>query len=187
MPLLSRLIGGRVDGPLFRTRAEFAKPLCSSIPNSSELATRFDAYLTALPRREVHTEQDRKMFFRRFLHDLGGISKDRLAGEFKAVLGKISNPPRVKMYDLRHTVTQSMKDSGMPHVDLRYLTSHTTSDIINSYVSLNPAKSMAMYFDKIPGVLSAIEERATEFGLTTSQTANATGLLTRSEVFGSGQ
>ena len=59
------------------------------------------------------------------------------------------------MYTLRSAVTTAMnKMPGMPHLELRYyLTSHSTKDILNAYVSLDPVKAMGSYFDQVRPLL----------------------------------
>jgi hypothetical protein len=168
-PLLIALVGGRTEGPLFRTRSEFARPSRSILSDTSALVRRFDAHLAALPRERVQTEQDRKTAFRQFLCKMGGVTSDRLTKEFKSILSTLRSQPVARMYDLRHAVIQMMKDSGMPHIDLLYLTSHSTGDIINTYSSITPDRSMERYFELIPKTLEAIAARAAELGLAASQ------------------
>jgi hypothetical protein len=63
-------------------------------------------------------------------------------------------------YDLRHGVTQDMHDSGIRHLELRYLTAHTARDILNEYVGLDPKTEMRKYYDRCETLLGLIEERA---------------------------
>src|SRR5207237_8864595 len=117
------LVGNRTEGPLFRTRTEFARPLRSSLASREELVTGYDDWLSALPRDAVHTQQDRKAEFRRFLRTLGGVTPDQLAVKFEKVIAKIPGAPKISLYDMRRAVTQAMKDSGMPHLNWIYFTS----------------------------------------------------------------
>ena len=164
-PLLRALVGGRTEGPLFRIPAEFARALRSEFVSQEDVAVKFDDWLAALPRDSVYTEQDRKTEFRRFLVKHGGVSPDYLARAFKTLLKRAMGTTRGTLYDMRHAVTQAMKDSRMPHLDLRYLTSHTTSDILNEYTSIDVVGAMAQYFATIPNVLKAITERVESLGL----------------------
>ncbi|HEV2985667.1 MAG TPA: hypothetical protein VGX46_14835, partial [Vicinamibacterales bacterium] len=66
-------------------------------------------------------------------------------------------------YDLRHGVTQDMHDSGIRHLELRYLTAHTARDILNEYVGLDPKTEIQKYYDRIATMLGLIEERARRF------------------------
>jgi hypothetical protein len=53
-----------------------------------------------------------------------------------------------------------MNRAGVPELELRYLTGHTTSDILNQYVTLDPETAMATYFQSIRSLLEAIAQRA---------------------------
>jgi len=163
-PLLRTLVGGRTEGPLLRGKTEFARPLRSSFHSLKELTTDFDEYLGKLPGQTVHSAQDRKAAFRSFLKDRGGVASDVLSREFKKCLRELPDSSRVTLYDLRHSVTQAMKDSGMAHLDLRYLTSHATNDILNEYTSIDVQKTMATFYKTIPGVLNALRLRSIEVG-----------------------
>ena len=113
--------------------------------------------------------QDRKQIFRRLLHDVGGVDKNRLASEFKMLM-KLTRLCGVSLYSLRSSVTTSMKNSGMRLLELRYLTSHSTRDIINEYAGLDPVGAMKSYFDTVRPLLSGITQRAIELGLIPSTT-----------------
>ena len=58
-----------------------------------------------------------------------------------------------------------MKDANLPHLEMRYLTSHSTDDILNQYASLDPVRAMSLYFDTIRPLLGAIRERGMALGL----------------------
>lgn len=58
-----------------------------------------------------------------------------------------------------------MKNANVPLLELRYLTSHTTKDILNEYVGLDPVGAMRQYFDKIRPLLDAIVQRTQAVGL----------------------
>jgi hypothetical protein len=53
-----------------------------------------------------------------------------------------------------------MNRAGVPELELRYLTGHTTGDILNEYVTLDPEGAMAAYFRSIGLLLEAIATRA---------------------------
>jgi integrase len=172
--LVRALVGGRVEGPLFRTRPEFARSLRSSFRSPDDLAAGFDASLAGHAKDAVHTEQDRKVMFRKFLIANGGVSPDKLGKEFQDLARGRSRKP-VKLYDLRHAVTQMMKDARMPHIDLLYLTSHSAGDIINSYAGVNPVAAMAAYFATVPQLLRAIALRAVELDIPSAEVFAANG------------
>jgi hypothetical protein len=71
----------------------------------------------------------------------------------------------VTFYTLRSSVTTAMKDANLPHLEMRYWTSHATGDILNEYASLDPVRAMRQYFDSIRPLLDAIRERASALGL----------------------
>jgi hypothetical protein len=58
-----------------------------------------------------------------------------------------------------------MHRANLPHLEMRYLTGHTTSDILNEYTSLDPVAAMQRYFDTIKPLLAAIKQRAEDLGL----------------------
>jgi hypothetical protein len=53
-----------------------------------------------------------------------------------------------------------MHESGIRHLELRYLTAHTARDILNEYVGLDPKTEMRKYYDRCETLLRLIEERA---------------------------
>jgi hypothetical protein len=111
-------------------------------------------------RGEVQSEQDAKAIFRAVLRRAGGASPDELAREFRRLLRFQGLADGIRFYDARAAVTTEMNRAGVPGLELRYLTGHATSDILNSYVSLDPDGAMAAYFQRIEPLLSAIAERA---------------------------
>jgi hypothetical protein len=48
---------------------------------------------------------------------------------------------------------------------MRYLTSHSTNDILNEYTSLDPVAAMQKYFASTRLLPTAIAKRATDLGL----------------------
>lgn len=65
---------------------------------------------------------------------------------------------------LRSSVTTAMHLANLPHLEMRYLTGHTTSDILNEYTILDPVGAMRRYFRTIRPLLDAIEHKAAELG-----------------------
>jgi hypothetical protein len=47
----------------------------------------------------------------------------------------------------------------------RYVTGHTTSDILYTYASLDPVGQMQKYFNYVQPILDAIRSRAIELGV----------------------
>src|SRR5205085_7244905 len=101
---------------------------------------------------------------RRVLRELGGVSGDELATEFKALLGEAGLAPGRKLYDLRHAVTTDLSRAGVRHLELRYLTSHSTGDILNDYVALDPHGEMAKYSARVRPLLDALLARGRDLG-----------------------
>jgi integrase len=165
-PLVHACIGGRGEGPLLRCRAAFeGRGGPRPVSSAEELARRFDAQLTGAPAGTALTEQDRKAIFRRLLRKLGGASEDQLARECNGLFQAVGMGGGLSLYTLRGSVTQSMKAAGVPHLELRYLTSHSTADIINEYAPLDPVGGMEAYFTTIRPLLDATMRRARELGL----------------------
>ncbi len=168
-PEFTRLLfacrGGRAAGPLLRSRRAFGG-LPPGTPASAEEVRRAyeQAVMDAGP-HAVQAEHDRKRVFRRLLRRWGGVSEDRLAAEFKALLRQETGRTDARFYDLRHATTQGLKDAGLPHLELRYLTGHLCRDILNEYTSVRPAEAMSRYFDAVRPLLTGIADRATELGL----------------------
>jgi hypothetical protein len=88
-----------------------------------------------------------------------------MAREFKRLLAAIGVSNGATLYTLRSSVTTGMKDANLPHLEMRYLTSHSTDDILNQYASLDPVRAMNLYFDTIRPLLGSIRERAEVLGL----------------------
>ena len=89
-----------------------------------------------------------------------------MASEFKGLLAAVGIANGATLYTLRASVTTAMKDANLPHLEMRYLTSHSTDDIRNQYTSLDPVRAMRQYFDALRPLLDAIRERAFAMGLT---------------------
>lgn len=166
LPILHACVAGRSEGPLLRGRKAFERGHCAKqVCSAEDLIQMYQAELGRLPKGTVQSEQDRKQIFRRLLRRLGGVSQDRMNEEFK----KLLEAERVKngstLYTLRSAVTTAMHRAGLPHLELRYLTGHTTSDILNAYTSLDRVGAMRKYFGTIRLLLTAIADRANALGL----------------------
>lgn len=165
-PILRACIDGRVEGPLLRSRQAFedsrrARP----IADQGVLTQLYGRRLLHASADDVQAEQDRKRVFRRLLRELGGVSEDRMAAEFKTLLGSLDIAGGATLYTLRSSVTTAMKDANLPHLEMRYLTSHSTDDILNQYASLETVGAMRRYFETILPLLAAITARASALGL----------------------
>ncbi len=164
-PILAACIAGRAEGPLLRSRKVFeGRTKVRVVGSFEELRRLYQETLDRAPRERVATEQDRKQVFRRLLYELGGVSEDRLAAEFKHLLLKCGLEG-LSLKRLRHSATKAMKDANLPHLEMLYLTSHSTTSILNEYTPVNPVGAMQSYFEAIRPLLTALTQRAGAVGL----------------------
>jgi integrase len=164
-PIYRACIQGRAEGPLLRSRRAFRDPGRAAVPSPEELRRRYEELLLRQPRDGVQAAHDRKLLFRRLLRQLGGVSEDSMAREFKKVLAAAGVTNGATLYTLRGSVTTAMQGANLPHLEMRYLTSHSTNDILNVYATLDPVGAMRKYFDTIRPLLDAIADRARALGL----------------------
>jgi hypothetical protein len=161
-------IGGRTEGPLLRTRNVLVRGKTPTIAatTSVELQAQFERYLARLSPKEMTCVQDRKKHFRRFLLELGGVSTDTLAREFKAALHQVRPGFDARFYDVKGSVTTDMKDAGVDHITRMYLTGHSLSrEILAAYESQRLHEHTANYFRHIAPLLTAIRQRAAQVGI----------------------
>ncbi len=165
VPLLRHCGGDRPEGPLLRSRAVFtgSKKLKVEINDRDELEGLFNRVLTNAPPGTVESEQDAKVLFRTLLRQMGGITSDAMAKEFKLLVADRCRSLTIR--DLRSSISTDMNQAGMSHLALRYFTGHTTTDILTSYVTLDVAQEMSKYFRYVRGLLDAIAKRTHELGL----------------------
>lgn len=164
--ILRTCIGDRTEGPLLRDRKSFSGRRKRPPVSFAELPQLYRERRQKAPRDEIQSEQDGKRVFRDLLRELGGVSEDMIAVEFKKLLGRCGLAEGRSLVTLRHSVSTAMERTpGMPHLALRYLTSHSTQDILNEYVALEPVKAMQLYFDTIRPLLEAIMQRARALGI----------------------
>ena len=159
LPILRSCIGQRPEGPLFQSRriAE-GRWRAPRIPASrQELEAWFAIELSKCSEEEIQAAEDQKVVYQRLLRKLGGLTTDEIGKELRKLLPLHGSP---RPYDLRHAVTQDMHDAGVHHLELRDLTGHTTSDILNEYVRLQPRVEMQKYFERCRPLLRLFEERA---------------------------
>jgi integrase len=159
LPVLQLCIGQRPEGPLFQSRRiADGRWRVPRIPRSrEELEAWFALELSKCSTAELQAPADQKVVYQRLLRKLGGLTTDDISKELRKLLPVHGSP---RPYDLRHAVTQDLHDAGVHHLELRYLTGHTTTDIINEYVGLDPRVEMQKYFERCRPFLRLIEERA---------------------------
>jgi integrase len=164
--VLGTCIGGRAEGPLLRSRRAFeGSRRVPPVTSFQELEGKYRDRLARAPVDGVITEQDRKDVFRRLLRELGGASTDRLAAEFKTLASAVGLGREISMRSLRHATTTGLKKAKLSHLELRYLTSHSTADILNEYTGLDLVQEMERYFDSVRPLLLVMRQRATALGL----------------------
>jgi integrase len=167
-PILLACIGGRMEGPLLRNRGEFEQPSPNRHINSrGELERLVQQHLAHAHPEEIMSNNDKKQQVRRFLRELGAVNEDTLAKECEKLYAKAELPHGTALYDLRGSVTSTMKASGVPHLELTYITGHGTRDILNDYVGLDLDGAMGSYFLAIRPLLDAITQRALFLGIST--------------------
>src|SRR5262249_39397092 len=142
-------IGGRQEGPLLRSRRACDADPGSTVVSLDELKLRFEERVLTAPRGSVQTGHDRKLLFRRLLRELGGVSEDALAREFRTLLTAAGVANGATLYTLRGSVTEAMHAANLPHLEMRYLTGDSTIDILNAYTPLDPIGAMQHYFFSI--------------------------------------
>jgi len=153
MPLLQMLVGERVEGPLFLNRK-----IC--LGKSSRKYT-FDS--TSELEQQYHDEL--------FKAPKGTVLNSAYVGkQLRQVIGKVESG---RPYDLRGSITQEMKEAGIPLLELRYLTEHSVSDIINVYSGLNPEQEIVKYYNKISPLLEAIKARTEQLVISETSTCQS--------------
>ena len=154
-PILQACIAGRMEGPLLRSRRVFeGKKATEVIACMDQLRHLYEEELTGQPAGTVQAEQDRKVLFRTLLRRLGGISEDAMNREFKKLLALVGVQNGATLYALRSSVTTAMHQANLPHLEMRYLTGHTTNDILNEYTTLDPTAAMRKFFTTIQPLLT---------------------------------
>jgi hypothetical protein len=58
-----------------------------------------------------------------------------------------------------------MRRAGVPTDVQRYVTGHVLNDILNEYVSIDPAREMQPYFTQARPLLDAIIDRGRQLGM----------------------
>lgn len=139
-PLLRVCAGTRIDGPLLLRWAVWEG--CSqpklAVRSADEVLVQFDQTLAAAPPSELQTPQHTKRLFRRQLRDLGGVSEDALAKEFKPLLARVGLSSSVRFYDLRGSCNPEMERSHVSHLIQRYVAGHAIAGDILSPPALGP-------------------------------------------------
>jgi len=172
-PVLQAVIDGRGSGPLLRSRRAFGTGMGPCVTSLCDLKARFDERLLAAKPGTIQTDHDRKLLFRRLLRELGGVSADAMNREFKALLTAAGIDTGATLYTLRSSVTTTMSTGAkLAHLELTYLTSHSTRDILTRYTSLDVHGEIRKYFDHVRPLLDAVKRRCGEWNLGTAVTGS---------------
>jgi integrase len=161
-PLLLLCCAGRSDGPLLQSRSVFEGRRRPRLEINVGAATDHieQALRNARP-DELQTRQDQKILIRRTIRRMGGVSEDELAKEFASL--KLQAGIKIgRFYDLRGSVTTDMRRANVSNDVVRYITGHALTDILNVYVSLDPASEMKPYFAAARPLTDAMLKRADE-------------------------
>ena len=168
VPFLRICQGRRREGPLLRKRTAFdgRRPAKLHVNSTEDLATEIDKAFGRAESGSVLTPQDQKRLVRKTLRTMGGVSEDSLSKEFKALVQKRGEGIKVaRFYDLRGSANTELNRSGASHLFQLYLTGHSTGEILNEYVPLDPHGEMSAYFRHIQPLLTAMTERGRQLGL----------------------
>jgi len=167
-PLLRVCAAGRTDGPLLRKRTvvESRRQPRIMVDSAEEILALFQQALAAAKPGEIQAAHDGKELFRRLLRDMGGVSPDTLAKEFKTLAAAVGAPPGARFYDLRGSVNTDMNRAGVSHLFQLYVTGHAVdTQILSRYVSLDLDQEMQTYFRHIKRLLESVQVRAVQLGL----------------------
>ncbi|WP_145363063.1 phage integrase SAM-like domain-containing protein [Stratiformator vulcanicus] len=171
-PLLFRLVKTRTEGPLLLSAQAFANSARDSATvGGMTVRPLYEQALESEGSEEIQCDNDRKRVYRSVLKKLGGMTPDLMGKDFDR-FRKREQLALPSIGQFRHAITHDMKQSGMGILELRYLTSHSTDDILNEYTSIDIVGAMEKYFDIVDPILVAIRSRGRELGLTEPQQPN---------------
>jgi integrase len=167
MPLLNYMRGDRTSGPLLRSPPIwYGRRWPRRVTDASHNASwHIENALSSAPTNNVKTTQDRKKLVRCVIVELGGVSKDTLANQFTKVAAVAGLKKRGRYYDLKAAVSTEMEHAGVSHLVQRYVSGHTTKDILFQYASVDPRHEMQKYFVAVQPLLDAMLVRAQQLEL----------------------
>ena len=168
LPIINVCVGSRKDGPLLCKRKDFARGRQHAPSSNScrqNIEQEVEAAVASSPFEQIQTPADQKRIVRQLLRRFGGVSGNSMAKEFKLLLADAGMAPDIPLKELRNAVTDDMHSAGVTHLALRYLTSHTTRDILNEYVTIDPRREMEKYFVLARPLIAAIVNRAIVLGI----------------------
>ena len=166
-PFLRFSQAGRQAGPLLRARSIFEgqRQAPVEVHTTADIAVHINNAISLAPHERRKTLQDQKVIVRRALREFGGVTTDELAKEFKQVMGNAGQEQVDRFYDLRGSINTELDRAGVSTLVQKYVTGHALTDILNEYVSLDPATEMQKYFDRLGPLFYAMHERAQQLGM----------------------
>jgi hypothetical protein len=159
--LLRHNVLERGEGPMFLRRQPNLRR--ATWPSREALERHIAGLFAAARKCTLTAPGDRKKLIRTEIARLGGVSENAISREASLLLRRVGVVART--YDLRAATTDDLKRSGSSHLELRYLTLHSVSDILTTYASVDPSSTMERYFEHIAPLLDAMRQRAIELEL----------------------
>jgi hypothetical protein len=165
--LLDLCRGGRVAGPLLRSRPVFQRERRPQliVETVADVARHVELELRDAAPKSLQAPQDSKRVVRACIRKMGGMNDDSVAKEWRRLFEGLAPVSGQRRYDLRGSVSTELNAAGVSLLVQRYVTGHTTNDIMNQYVSLDPVGEMRRYFETLPPLLEAVGRRGRELGL----------------------
>lgn len=164
-PVLQALVRGRREGPLLRSCRAFDNVGVGELDSVAALEDVVAKALASERAVDMQTPQDRKNAIRKLFRHHGGVSIEQAAKEFDRLQKNVLGERRFTLKDLRHAVTQDFRESGVERLEARFMTGHTTKDILNTYSGLGIDREIAKYFIYVRPLLEVIASKCAEFGL----------------------
>jgi hypothetical protein len=161
--LVKWLIGTRTAGPLMRRRTivEGRRQPRSRAETIEEISILFDQAIAKATPDAVQNEQDRKRIFRGVLLDLGGVTGEDLAGEFKTLLVATGRPVQARFYDSRAAVITGLREARVSEILRRYICGRSQGRDSHVYYEAQDLHGdMNRYFQHVRPLVEAIATRA---------------------------
>ena len=143
-PILRACIDGRAGGPLLRGRRAFeGRSQGTPGRESGRPGSTLPAEATQGAARQRPGRAGPQAGLPPAAAGLGRrLARTRWPGSSRGLLAATGVSNGATLYTLRSSVTTAMKDANLPHLEMRYLTSHSTGDILNDYATLDPVRAM---------------------------------------------
>ncbi len=165
-PVLQAAIARRTDGPVLRKRCVYegvVPRLVVSQPGDLQRHIH-----TSLAAQKPATADDAKRVCRAVIQRAGGTDPGELYRNFKRLVRVAGLESNVTLYDCRRAGSTEFEQVNAPMLARRYLTGHSTNDIMAQYTSFTPEdlnRAAAQHWAFAAPLIDAIAHRAGEFGL----------------------